>query len=164
MSDSDRGAFLALPHTPRVIEAQGYVVREGDLATHSCLLRSGFLYRHKIVADGARQILSIHLAGDIVDLQNSLLRVADHNVQALTRCEIANIPREAVRRIAFERPAIGEALWLDTLVDGSIFANGSQTSGGAMHELDWRIFSVSSRCDCAARDWWRTMNSNTNCR
>jgi CRP-like cAMP-binding protein len=31
------------------------------------------------------------------------------------------IPREAIMRIAFERPAIGKAMWLDTLVDASIF-------------------------------------------
>lgn len=121
LSDGDRAAVLALPHTLRTIEAHGYIVRDGDKPTHSCLLRSGFVYRHKIVADGARQICAIHMAGDVVDLQNSLLGMADHNVQALTRAEVAFIPREAIRTIAFERPAVGTAMWLDTLVDGSIF-------------------------------------------
>lgn len=96
-------------------------MREGDRTTHSCLLRAGFVYRHKVVADGARQICAIHMAGDIVDLQNSLLGFADHNVQALTRAEVAFIPQEAIRQIAFERPAIGMAMWFDTLVDSSIF-------------------------------------------
>jgi CRP-like cAMP-binding protein len=50
-----------------------------------------------------------------------LLGTADHNVQALTLAEVAFIPREAVKKIAFERPAVGMAMWLDTLVDGSIF-------------------------------------------
>ena len=96
-------------------------MREGDLATHSCLLRSGFVYRHKIVRNGARQILSIHMSGDMVDLQNSLLGMADHSVQALTRAEVAFIPREEIKKIAFGRPAVGMAMWHDTLVDGSIF-------------------------------------------
>ena len=117
----DRAAVLALPCTLKVIEPRGFIVREGDQATHSCLLRSGFVYRHKIVADGARQICSIHMAGDMVDLQNSLLGTADHNVQALTRAEVAFIPRGAIRQIAFDRPAVGMAMWHDTLVDGSIF-------------------------------------------
>jgi CRP-like cAMP-binding protein len=121
LSDSDREAVLALPHTLKSIEPQGYIVREGDKPSHSCLLRTGFVYRHKIVANGARQICSIHMAGDIVDLQNSLLGTADHNVQALTRAEVALIPRTAIRAIAFERPAVGMAMWFDTLVDGSIF-------------------------------------------
>jgi CRP-like cAMP-binding protein len=120
-SDSDRHALLALPHVLKSIEPNGYIAREGDRIDHACLLLSGFAYRHKIVASGARQILAIHMAGDMVDLQNSLLKIADHNVQALTYCQVAMIPRDAVRQIAFERPAIGEAMWLDTLVDGSIF-------------------------------------------
>jgi CRP-like cAMP-binding protein len=121
LNDSDRQAVLALPYTLKTIEPQGYIVRDGDRATQSCLLREGFVYRHKIVADGARQICSIHMAGDMVDLQNSLLGMADHNVQALTHAQVAFIPREAIRKIAFERPAIGMAMWFDTLVDGSIF-------------------------------------------
>lgn len=121
LSDDDRAAVLTLPHSTKTVEHHGYIVREGDRATHSCLLRSGFVYRHKMVGSGARQILAIHMDGDIVDLQNSLLGTADHNVQALGRAEVAYIPREAIRRIAFERPAIGMAMWFDTLVDGSIF-------------------------------------------
>jgi CRP-like cAMP-binding protein len=120
-SASDRDALLALPHTLKTLQPAGFVVREGDVATHSCLLRSGFVYRHKIVADGARQILALHMSGDMVDLQNSVLGIADHNVQALTRAEVAYIPREAILEIAFARPASGMAMWYDTLVDSSIF-------------------------------------------
>jgi CRP-like cAMP-binding protein len=121
LSGADRAAILALPHTTRTIEPNGYIVREGDRPTQACLLRSGFVYRHKLVGDGSRQILSIHMAGDIVDLQNALLGIADHSVQALSRAEVAYIPRDAVAELAFERPAIGMAMWYDTLVDGSIF-------------------------------------------
>ena len=117
----DREALLALPHEVKTVDAASYLVREGDVTTRACVMLSGFTYRHKIVADGARQILAIHMRGDMVDLQNSILRVADHNVQALTACEIASIPREAVKRLAYERPGIGLAMWYDTLVDGSIF-------------------------------------------
>jgi CRP-like cAMP-binding protein len=120
-SDGDREALLALPYTLKTFEPGAMVVREGDKPTHSCLLRYGYLYRQKIVVEGARQILALHMSGDIVDLQNSLLGLADHNVQALTHAEVAYIPREAVQEIAFARPAIGMAMWHDTLVDGSIF-------------------------------------------
>ena len=121
LNEEDRAALLALPHTLKRIERHHYIVREGDKPTHSCLMVSGLSYRHKIVADGARQIVSIQMAGDVVDLQNSLLGTGDHNVQALTTCQVAFIPCEAIRKIAFDRPAIGQAMWYDTLVDGSIF-------------------------------------------
>jgi CRP-like cAMP-binding protein len=120
-TDEDRAALLALPHTRKAVEPNQYLVRDMDEATHSCLLLKGFAYRHKIVLGGARQIFSIHMAGDIVDLQNSIVGKADHNVQALTACEVAFIPREAIMKIAFERPPIGLAMWFDTIVDAAIF-------------------------------------------
>jgi CRP-like cAMP-binding protein len=120
LDDADREALLALPFTERSLPPGSHIVRDGDRPAHSCLLISGFAYRHKIVGDGGRQILSIHLAGDVVDLQNSLLGTADHNVQALSHVEFALIPREAVRDIAFSHPNIGMAMWYDTLVDGSV--------------------------------------------
>jgi len=81
---------------------------------------SGFAIRHKIVGDGGRQIVNVHLSGDMADLQNSLLAIADHNVQALSKMTAAFIPREAMIELAFSRPAVGKALWIETLVEGSI--------------------------------------------
>ena len=121
LDPADEQAILDLPHKTKSLERHGYIVREREKATHSCLLLSGFAVRHKIVAGGARQIVAVHMKGDMVDLQNSFLGTADHSVQVLTESEVAFIPREAVRTVAFERRNVGMAMWLDTLVDGSIF-------------------------------------------
>lgn len=118
---SDRSALLALPHKVKLLEAHDYVVRQGDRAEFSCVLLSGFAVRQKIVGNGYRQIVAIQMKGEIVDLQNSLLGIADHAVQMLTAGKIAMIPREEIIRVAFERPAVGRAMWIDTLVDGSMF-------------------------------------------
>jgi CRP-like cAMP-binding protein len=118
---SDQAAILGLPHVLKRLEQNSYIVREFDRAEYSCVILSGFAMRHKIVAGGQRQILAIHMKGEAVDLQNSLLGTADHSVQMLSAGSIAMIPREEIQRIAFERPEVGRAMWLDTLVDGSIF-------------------------------------------
>ena len=121
LSPDDRQAILDLPHTVRTVEQNHYIVREFDRAEHSCVLLRGYAIRHKLVASGHRQIVAIHMKGELVDLQNSLLGKADHSVQMLTAGKIAMIPRADIERIAFERPAVGRAMWIDTLVDGSIF-------------------------------------------
>jgi CRP-like cAMP-binding protein len=121
LSDDDRAAILALPFKERSLSAGQFIVWEGDKPQNTCLLNSGFAYRHKTAGNGGRQIMSIHVKGDIVDLQNSLLGVADHNVQMLTDGKIALIPVDAVREIAFSRPDVGMAMWYETLVEGSIF-------------------------------------------
>ena len=121
LSAADHDAVLALPHQRRGLDAGQYLVWDGDRPQNTCLLLSGFAYRHKHAGNGGRQILSIHMKGDIVDLQNSLLGVADHNVQMLTPGDVALIPIEAIRELAFSRPVVGMAMWYETLVEGSIF-------------------------------------------
>ncbi|MEO5972282.1 MAG: Crp/Fnr family transcriptional regulator, partial [Sphingomicrobium sp.] len=117
----EREVILAMPHQRRRLDAGQYIVWDGDTPQHSCLLMSGFAYRHKHAGNGGRQILSIHMKGDVLDLQNSLLGVADHDVQMLTAGEIAMIPVDVIRDVAFRYPAIGMAMWYETLVEGSIF-------------------------------------------
>ena len=119
--EADRQAVLGLPHTIKRLEQSHYIVREFDRAEFACVMLSGLSIRHMIVAGGQRQIVAVHLRGEIVDLQNSLLKTSDHSVQMLTRGTIAMIPSAEVQRIAYERPAVGKAMWIDTLVDGSIF-------------------------------------------
>jgi CRP-like cAMP-binding protein len=121
LGEEDRDALLALPHQLRQVPAGAHIIRDGDKAEYCCLLLSGFAYRHKITGEGGRQVLSLHLAGDFVDLQNSLLEVADHNVQMLTEGDVAFVPREAIKTLALARPSVGVAMWVDTLVDSAIF-------------------------------------------
>ncbi len=121
LDEAEAAALLALPHQLVQLEPGGYIVREGDEARYSCLLISGFAYRQKVTRNGARSINAVHMPGDMVDLQNSLLGQADHSVQALTRARIARIPRDAVVELAFRLPKVGFAMWYDTLVDASVF-------------------------------------------
>lgn len=121
LDQADRDAILALPHRLKSLRLGETIVREGDKPTHSCLLVSGLAFRHKVTGTGARAIIALHMSGDMVDLQNSLLGYADHSVQALTRAEVAFIPRDAVVDLAVRNPRVGLAMWYDTLVDGSVF-------------------------------------------
>jgi CRP-like cAMP-binding protein len=118
---TEQEAVLSLPHETKVLAAGSYIIREGEKVDHSCLLISGFAFRQKLARDGSRSISAVHMKGDVVDLQNSLLGWADHSVQALTQAQVAFIRRDAVIDIAFRFPKLGMAMWYDTLVDGSIF-------------------------------------------
>lgn len=96
-------------------------MREGMTSQDCTLLLSGFAYRHKLIRNGARQIVSIHIPGEFVDLQNCLLGDADDSVQALGRAEIAAVPKAALLDLTNTNPAVARAMWLDTLIDGAIF-------------------------------------------
>ena len=147
LDDDDRLAILGLPHTIRERKANEFIVREGDTPTHSCLLLSGYAYRHKVAGNGGRQIFSIHMKGDVVDLHNSILRRADHNVQALTTVEMALIPVRAIRELAIERPQVGQAMWYETLVDAAIFREWTLNVG----RRDGRTRTAHMLCEFGVR-------------
>ncbi len=121
LDEGDREALRGLPHRIQTVEPAAYIIREGERCDRSCVIVEGFAYRHKVTVEGARQIVSVHMPGDLLDLECALLTVADHNVQALTRCSVAFIPREAIRALILSHPRVGAAMWVDTLIDGAIF-------------------------------------------
>ena len=120
LNADDEQALLDLPHTIVTVRKQQAIVTENDVVSHCWLMLTGYCVRYKIVGDGRRQIVSIHMHGDLVDLQNALLGVADHGIQMLTDGTMAKVPIDAIRQLSNTRPAIKDALWYDTLVDGSI--------------------------------------------
>src|SRR5436853_7270361 len=95
LDQADRQALLSLPHTSRKLPPSAHIIRDGDRPEHVCLLLTGFAHRYKLTGQGGRQIISIHMASEFVDLQNGLLSIADHSVQTLTETEVALIPRRA---------------------------------------------------------------------
>lgn len=120
LSESDRNVVRALACIPRIIPAQSYVLREGTRPMKCCLLLDGFAFRHKLAADGGRQIVGLMIPGDFMDLQHLFLREADHNIQALTRIKVAEFAGDDLRALALSRPAVAQALWVDTLIEASI--------------------------------------------
>src|ERR1700709_755410 len=89
LSQEDRDALLDLPFSFREFGPGVYLVSEGDVPDQCAVLVSGFAYRHKVTRAGARQIASLHIPGEMLDLQHLFLDIADHNVQTLTRATVA---------------------------------------------------------------------------
>ncbi len=121
LSPLDQAALLGLPQTVKHLRRHEFIVREDELTRFCCVLISGFAMRHKVAGNGGRQIFSIHMRGDAVDLHNSLLGRADHNVEMLSGGAAVFIPADALRDLTLRHPLIGQALWRETLVDAAIF-------------------------------------------
>lgn len=121
LSDKARSDLLNLPFVAKVYPKHAYLVREGERAKSAKLIVDGLAYRHKITAEGARQIISLHIAGDFVDLEGSLLKLADHNVQVLETCTVAEVPRSDLIELIDKHGALAHAMWIDTLIDASVY-------------------------------------------
>lgn len=113
-------ALKALPYTLRQFRANQTVLCEGDRPGECCLIVDGFCVRSKTIADGRRQILSIHIPGDLPDLQGLYLAAMDHDLVALSDCTLAFIAHAAMRDLIRSKPGIGDIFWRDTLVDAAV--------------------------------------------
>jgi CRP-like cAMP-binding protein len=121
LDDRDRAAVLSLPFTLKTLRRHDFVVREDEVPRHCCILSSGVAIRHKTAGNGGRQIFSIHMRDDAVDLHNSLLGRADHNIEMLSRGTIICVPVERIRDLGLEHPRVGQAMWYETLLEAAIF-------------------------------------------
>lgn len=147
LSSVDCAALLALPYKIKRLDRHDFIVREGDRPRDSCILLSGYAIRHKTAGNGGRQIFSIHMRGDAVDLHNALLGRADHGLEMLSGGEVAYIPVQAIRDLAFSHPAVGQAMWLETLVDAAIFREWTLNVG----QRDARSRMAHMLCEFALR-------------
>jgi CRP-like cAMP-binding protein len=121
LDDGDRAELLALAQEATTLDADARIARDGEPVDRCCALLSGFAYRSKITGEDKRQIVSLHLRGDLLDLHGLMTGTADHDIRTLTPCRVAFIPRAPLLDLLDRRPAIARAFWLDTLVDASVF-------------------------------------------
>jgi CRP-like cAMP-binding protein len=121
ISEEEIKEIHALPITVKDFPAERAVVRDGERATESCLIVEGFCMRSKTIADGKRQILSLHIPGEIPDLMSLFLHVMDHDLSTLTPCRLGFIQHETLQKLHRRRPNLAEIFWRDTLIDAAMF-------------------------------------------
>jgi CRP-like cAMP-binding protein len=96
------------------------IVVEGSRPTYSTLMLEGLSARYKHMADGSRQITSLQVPGDFVDLHAFLLRKLDHGIVALSPCRVAFADHSDLRKVTETMPHLTRLLWLNTLLDAAI--------------------------------------------
>src|ERR1041385_8496636 len=121
LEDDDIQSIRTLPIHIKELSADTSIVKERDLPTQCCLMIQGYGARSKTTDQGKRQILSVHIPGDIPDLQSLHLHVMDHDFATLGACKVGFIPHEAIRSLTRSHPRVADALWRETLVDAAIF-------------------------------------------
>jgi CRP-like cAMP-binding protein len=120
VDEQDLQALAALPTAIRHFRENQAVLRDGSTPSECCFITDGFCIRSKTIADGKRQILSIHVPGDLPNLQNLHFPALDHDLIALSDCTLAFIAHKALNDLIRERPSVGVLFWRDTLVDAAV--------------------------------------------
>jgi CRP-like cAMP-binding protein len=151
LDDDDLRAIRNLPIRIREVGANHIISSDGNRPQDCCLIGEGFAFSSRTTVDGLRQILSLHIPGDIPDLQSLHLKLMDHDLITMTPCTLGLISHEAVRLLARVRPNVAAALWRETLIDAVIFGewmvNVGRRSGVArmahlLSELYYRLEAI----------------------
>lgn len=129
LSDSDRDHLLALPITVRRFEARKDIVLEGLHNNQCCIVIDGLLCRYKMINDGGRQILSLHMPGDIPDLQSIHIDVMDHTIGTVSAATVGFIPHSAIKQALRQSQELARAFWLEVLVETSILRGWTVSIG-----------------------------------
>ena len=127
------------------VPADRVVVREQQPLDVCMILLSGFAGRRKDLADGHRQYIELHVAGDFTDLHSFTLKYLDHDVVALSDCRFAVIPHSHLREITERLPHLTRVYWFGTNLDASIHREwevslGSRSAIAAMAHLFCELF------------------------
>jgi CRP-like cAMP-binding protein len=127
-------------------------VSEGEHATNCCLCIDGFVYRAKNTSYGGCQILSVHIPGDMPDLQSLYLHRMDHDLIAMTRCTAGFVPHAALRQLVRRRANVAEVLWRDTLIDAAICREWMVNLGqrDTLNRLAHFVLEMQRRLDAVA--------------
>lgn len=120
LSTGDLNLLAEMPTMVKSFSDGAYILRDGDISAHCCLLLEGFLARHKIAGDRS-QILSLHVPGDIPDLQTLHLPVMDHDLTSVGRTTAAFISHDWFNRTLDRSPSLAHVFWREILIDAAIY-------------------------------------------
>ncbi|WP_043530075.1 Crp/Fnr family transcriptional regulator [Litchfieldella xinjiangensis] len=121
LTDEEQKALLGLPIEVVALKAGQDIVRIGDRPAHCCLILEGFTCVYKLTSEGERQIMALHVPGDIPDLQSLHLKVLDHSIAPVSACMVGFIQHDDLRQLCERYPRLTAAFWRETLIDASIF-------------------------------------------
>ncbi|GHB13701.1 Crp/Fnr family transcriptional regulator [Modicisalibacter luteus] len=120
-ADEEKQALQNLPIQVTNLKAGRDIVRVGDRPSQCCLILEGFSCVYKLTSEGKRQLVALHVPGDIPDLQSLHLEVMDNSIALISPCTVGFIQHEDLRCVCERYPRLTAAFWRETLVDASIF-------------------------------------------
>ena len=120
LSDEEKRLIRSIVGRTRQVGPNEAIVSEGNRPTESTLILEGYTSRQQILSGGQRQITSVHVPGDFVDLHGFVIKTMDHSVVTLTRCIVAYVTHSALLKISEEQPHLMRLFWLLTMIDAAI--------------------------------------------
>lgn len=120
LTDEERQVLENAIVSVRTIPPRTTMMRRGELINQSSLLVEGYACRYLDDRNGYRQLVSMHVPGDFVDLHGFPMKRLDHDIATLGACKVACIDHRTLSAIQERYPRLTRWLWFSTLLDAAI--------------------------------------------
>jgi CRP-like cAMP-binding protein len=104
----------------QAVKARKILVRRGEPVCSSMLVVEGFVCRSADDHRGQRQMVSLHIPGDFVDLDGFKLKRLDHDVVAIGPAKVTTYSHDTLARLSECCSQLTESFWLSSLLDAAI--------------------------------------------
>jgi len=125
-----RGRGRMTPEERKVLEdsaasvkeypARHHLVRRGEPVDTSMMLIEGYVSRYMDDREGYRQLVSVHIPGDFVDLHGFPTGRLDHDIGTLGPVKMALFDHQTLVGITERHPSLTRFLWFATLIDAAM--------------------------------------------
>lgn len=112
LSPTQRDMLAALTAAPRLVRRRSLIRREGDPATGVWLLHDGWVGAALDLANAKRQLIKIHLPGDVLGSTSMCLDRAGETLEALSDAWVSFVPHQSLSRLFVDDPRLGVAFLL----------------------------------------------------
>ena len=117
----------SLEDKPVYIPRNSNIWHEGSDATNFYVLRSGWAYSSRILANGSRQVLDVFVPGDLVGLREYAFKQRLNGVHTITDVELCAFPKSQLQavfatsallgQLFFALAARGQAMLLERVIN-----------------------------------------------
>ena len=107
LSPAERAALERLEEREKPVRRGAAILRENDRLTELFVVRRGTLMSYVLLADGSRQILCFHFAGDLLATAAFAYRFSSQSIVALTDAAISLVDRAALDQTLRDFPRLG---------------------------------------------------------
>jgi CRP-like cAMP-binding protein len=112
LTGPDKAALARLEEHQRLYRRGMVIRRENERAPEFLIIRSGWSASYVLLQDGSRQILRLHLTGDLVGTSSAAFAHATESLMALTDVRVCPFDRTALRHLFEAHPRIAALIFV----------------------------------------------------
>jgi len=125
LTAEEQNALLCLPFEEATVRGNRDLVALGEQTEASYLVVSGVIGRFSQMRSGVRQIVALHIAGEMADLCSVVLPKTSWAFHAFAPTTILRIAHSDLITVADQYPNIAQAFWRDCVADMAVMSEWS---------------------------------------